>query len=80
MHVATTRMCVDDTTTMKRWAPFGPPDEFDAGDGTASAHGCWLQWEARGDTGESARREIRGPYLSSNWGHGVPHKHTMVMC
>ena len=23
-------MCIDDATTMKRWAPFCPPDEFDA--------------------------------------------------
>ncbi len=37
MRVATTTMCVDDTTTMKRWAPFSPPDKFDASDGTASA-------------------------------------------
>jgi hypothetical protein len=43
-------------------------------------HGCWLQGEAGGDAGESTRREIQGPYLSCNWGHGVPHKHTMVMC
>jgi hypothetical protein len=43
-------------------------------------HGCWLQGEAGGDAGESAGREIWGPYLSCNWGHGVPHKHTMVMC
>ncbi len=40
MHVATTMMCVNDATTMKRWAPFGPPDEFDASDGTASA--AWV--------------------------------------
>ncbi len=37
MHVATTTMCVNDARTMKRWAPFGLPDEFDACDGTASA-------------------------------------------
>jgi hypothetical protein len=40
MRVATTRMCVDDATTMKRWALFGPPDEFDASDGTAST--AWV--------------------------------------
>ncbi len=40
MRVATTTMCVDDATTMKRWAPFGLPDEFDASDGTASA--AWV--------------------------------------
>ncbi len=40
MHVVTTAMCVDDATTMKRWAPFGPPDKFDASDGTASA--AWV--------------------------------------
>ncbi len=40
MRAATTRMCVDDATMMKRWAPFGPPDEFDASDGTASA--AWV--------------------------------------
>ncbi len=40
MHVATTRMCVDDATTMKRWAPFVPLDEFDASNGTASA--AWV--------------------------------------
>ncbi len=37
MCVATTTMCVDDATTMKRWAPFGPPDNFVAGNGAASA-------------------------------------------
>ncbi len=32
MRVATTTMCVDDAMTMKRWAPFDPPDEFDVAD------------------------------------------------
>ena len=40
MHIAMTLMCVDDATKMKRWAPFGPPDKFDASDGTASA--AWV--------------------------------------
>ena len=40
MRVATTMMCVDDAMMMKRWAPFGSPDEFDASDGTASA--AWV--------------------------------------
>ncbi len=40
MRVATTTMCVDDATTMKRWAPFGPQDEFDASNGTAFA--AWV--------------------------------------
>ncbi len=40
MRVATTTMCVDDATMMKRWAPFGPPDKFNASDGTASA--AWV--------------------------------------
>ena len=31
-----------------------------------------------GGGGESAGREIRGHYSSCNWGHGVPHKHTML--
>ncbi len=37
MRVTTTTMCIDYATRMKRWAPFGPPDEFDASDGTAPA-------------------------------------------
>jgi hypothetical protein len=40
MPVATTTMCFDDATTMKRWAPFGPLDEFDASDGTVST--AWV--------------------------------------
>jgi hypothetical protein len=32
MCVATTTMCANDATTMKQWAPFGPPDEFDVAD------------------------------------------------
>jgi hypothetical protein len=40
MRVATTTMCVDDAMMMKRWAPFVPPDKFDASDGTASA--AWV--------------------------------------
>ncbi len=35
-----TTMCVDNATMMKRWAPFGPPDKFDASDSTASA--AWV--------------------------------------
>ncbi len=37
MRIATRTMCIDDAMTMKRWAPFGPPDKFNASDGTASA-------------------------------------------
>ncbi len=37
MHIAMTTMCVNNATTMKQWAPFGLPDKFDAGNGTASA-------------------------------------------
>jgi hypothetical protein len=40
MRVARTAMCVNDATKMKQWALFGPPDEFDAGNGTASA--AWV--------------------------------------
>ncbi len=40
MRVATTTMCIDDATMMKRLASFGPPDEFDASDGTTSA--AWV--------------------------------------
>jgi hypothetical protein len=40
MRVATTTMCVEDATIMKRWAPFGPPDKFNASNGTASA--AWV--------------------------------------
>ncbi len=40
MRVATTTMCVGDATRIKQWAPFGPPDEFDASNGTASA--AWV--------------------------------------
>jgi hypothetical protein len=32
-------MCDDNATTMKRWAPFGPPDEFDVADAT-----CAVSW------------------------------------
>jgi hypothetical protein len=54
MRVATTTMCVDDATTMKRWAPFGPPDEFDASNGTASA-----AWVLASMGGKGARRGER---------------------
>jgi hypothetical protein len=40
MHIGATTMCIDNATMMKRWAPFGPPDEFDASNGTASA--AWV--------------------------------------
>jgi hypothetical protein len=80
MHVATTTMCVNNARMMKRWAPFGPPDEFNASNGTASAAWVLASRGGRGDAGESTGREIQGPYLLCNWGHGVPHKHTMVMC
>jgi hypothetical protein len=32
MRVASTPTCNDDAMTMKRWASFGPPDEFDVAD------------------------------------------------
>jgi hypothetical protein len=32
MRIATMTMCVDDATTMKGWALFGPPDKFDVPD------------------------------------------------
>ena len=32
IDVASTMMCDDDATTKKRWAPFGPLDEFDVAD------------------------------------------------
>ena len=51
MRIATTTMCVDDATTMKRWAPFGPPDKFDAGNGTASATWVLASREGRGFAG-----------------------------
>jgi hypothetical protein len=40
MCILTMTMCVDDATRMKGWAPFGPPDEFNASDCTASA--AWV--------------------------------------
>ncbi len=40
MRFATTTMCVNDATMIKQLAPFGPPDEFNASDGTASA--AWV--------------------------------------
>jgi len=41
-------MCGDDATTMKRWAPFSPPDDFDVADTT-----CPVSWvlATRGDRG-----------------------------
>jgi hypothetical protein len=32
MRVTTTTMCTNDAAPMKRWATFGPPDEFDIAD------------------------------------------------
>ncbi len=32
-------MCDDNATTTKRWAPLGPPDEFDVADAT-----CAVSW------------------------------------
>ena len=34
MRVASATMCAENATTTKRWAPFGPPDEFDVADAT----------------------------------------------
>ena len=34
MRVASTRICIENTMTTKRWAPFGPLDEFDVADAT----------------------------------------------
>ena len=31
-------MCNDNATTMKRWAPFSPPDKIDVADATVSIH------------------------------------------
>jgi hypothetical protein len=60
MRNATMRMCVDDATTMKRWAPFGPPDEFDAGNSTASA-----AWVLASMGGKGVRR---GERREGDWG------------
>ncbi len=59
MRVATTRMCIDDATTMKRWAPFGPPDEFDASNGTASS--AWVL-ASKGKQGVTPGRAPGGRY------------------
>jgi hypothetical protein len=37
LHVVLTTMCDDDATMTKRWAPFGPPDEFDVADAIVPA-------------------------------------------
>ncbi len=36
MHVASTTMRDDDTTTTKRWALFSLPDDFDVADATVA--------------------------------------------
>ena len=36
MRVALTTMCAKNATTAKRWAPFGPPNEFDFADANAT--------------------------------------------
>ncbi len=42
MHVVLATMCANDTTTMKRWAPIGLPDEFDAADATFVISSCFV--------------------------------------
>ena len=57
MCVAMTMMCADDATTMKRWAPIGPPDAFDVADAT-----CLVSWlvATRGAMGGASGGRIEG--------------------
>ena len=57
MHVASTTMRDDDTTTTKRWALFSPPDDFDVADAT-----CPVSWvlATRGGRGGAPGGRVEG--------------------
>jgi hypothetical protein len=50
-------MCNDDVTTMKRWAPFSPPDDFDVANAT-----CPVSWvlATRGGRGGAPGGRVEG--------------------